>query len=242
MIRWDDEVLDVVDAAIARAAGGTPTVVVVDGDAGLGKSTLLDTVGERATASTGWQPKRSTARRPSRTTSWPARVDLTNAGGQLTPVLAAQRLRARLDAAATSGPVLVTIDDLQWADRESVDTLLAVISGQSGDALLVCVGSRPLEPGRHEGWRRWIARPGRAERIALSGLAEDTAVDWVRAQRAEISRDVARRLWLRASGDPLYLGALVTENDAADLERMRGAAGTGRVPEAGQRADRRRLR
>lgn len=221
MIRWDDDVLNVVDAAIARAAGGTPTVVLVDGDAGLGKSTLLDTIGERATGF-DWlvtEAIDSAAAEPYDVLAGLG-LDLKRAGGQLTPVLAAQRLRARLDTAAASGPVLVTIDDLQWADRESVDALLAVISRTSGDSLLVCVGSRPLEPGRHEAWRRWIARPGRAERIALSGLAEDTAVDWVRAQRPEISRDVARRLWLHTSGNPLYLRALVTENDAADLEHM----------------------
>ncbi|HTW20767.1 MAG TPA: LuxR C-terminal-related transcriptional regulator [Mycobacteriales bacterium] len=225
MIRWGEEVLGTLDAAVARAAGGTPTVLVVEGAAGLGKSTLLDTVGERAAGFT-WlatEALETSAALPYDVLAGLG-VDPTaaTASGQLTTVLAAQRLRARIDDELSGdNPLLVTIDDLQWADSESVEALLAVVSRSAGDRVLIALASRALDAGQHPGWRRWSARPGRVERIELAGLSETLAVELVCERRPDIDRVTAARLWEHTAGNPLYLFGLVNEYAAGDLAQMR---------------------
>jgi hypothetical protein len=80
--------------------------------------------------------------------------------------VAAQRLRDVLD----DRPTLLVLDDLQWADPESVAVLCAVVGRAQGDRLLAGVATRPLSPDVHPDWQRWCARSGRAEVLSLTGL------------------------------------------------------------------------
>src|SRR5580704_13004485 len=158
MIRWPDDLVERIDAAIARAEGGTPTTIVVEGEAGIGKSTVLDLIAERATGFRRFATEAfdATSTVPYETIAGLG-IDVTGAGPDvpLTPVLAAQRLRGLVDDAGPDTATMLTVDDLQWADEESVNVLVALMSRASGDRLLLCVGSRPLPLDAHPLWRRW---------------------------------------------------------------------------------------
>lgn len=221
---WSDGQLAAVDAALASADAGTPTTLIVEGAAGTGKSTLLDEIVERTERFRTFVARsyESAVARPYDVLSTIG-VDAFDAesGRPLSPTLVAQRLRTVIDDLGDGGAVVIVVDDLQWADTESVDALVALMSRAEGDRLLLVVGSRPLEPGQLDGWRRWAARPGHAQRLELAGLARDDAVSLVRELAPRTSRDVATRLWEHTAGNPLYLRTLVTDYDATQLAALR---------------------
>jgi DNA-binding CsgD family transcriptional regulator len=224
MIRWPDALVERIDAVISRADGGTPTTIVVEGDPGIGKSTVLDLISERAVGFRRFATEafEATATVPYDTI---AGLGIDTAGAApnepLTPVLAGQRLRALLDEADQAAATMLTVDDLQWADEESVNALVALMSRASGDRLLLCVGSRPLAPDAHPLWRRWSSRPNRVEHLDLTGLNREQAADLIRAAHLATDDETVDRLWEHTGGNPLYLSSLVAEHDAAALASMR---------------------
>ena len=162
---------------LARAAcEGAGGVVVVAGAAGIGKSRLLAEAGQRAAAA-GLLVAAGGADELNRVTSWGmllralAASDppiMTSADLESLRRLTDQRLavvermRAAVEQAAATRPLLIVLDDLQWADPAS---LLAVGS------LPVALFSYPV------GWllalRPWPASPaldGVLERLEKAGL------------------------------------------------------------------------
>lgn len=122
---WSAGELLVVDEALAAARAGAPGVLVVEGVPGVGKSTLLDEVAGRAE---GFGVRMAEAAEGaaapySLLAQWGALISPTVLGGQVQPFVAAQQLRALTDELASSGPVLLLVDDLQWADEESVEAV-----------------------------------------------------------------------------------------------------------------------
>ncbi len=67
---------------------------------------------------------------------------------------ASQGLRDLVNTLSPTGPVLILVDDLQWADQESVESLYWLVHRAYGDRLLVVLGSRPEGPGSRGAWRR----------------------------------------------------------------------------------------
>ena len=217
--RWDPALLDRVSAAIGRAAGGRPTVVVIEADAGMGKSGLLDELVDRAGAfvtvrAEGFET--SAAVPYAVLARWG--VDLTVAqGAKLSPVLAAQRLRELIDRAERT---LLVLDDLQWADPESIDVVIDVLTRAAGDPVLLAIGSRPLDAEVLPAWQRWAARPERVERVELTGLGLPEATSLVLDLRPEADPETVQALWQHTGGSPLYLRALVDEYDPSELTGM----------------------
>ena len=121
----------------------------------------------------------------------------------LTPQIAAQRLRTRVDALAERGPVLLVVDDLQWADPESVDAIVALMSRLDGDRLLLVVASRTDAGDVHENWQRWSSRPGRVQRVRLDGLTHADTAELIHELRGAVDPATAQALWQHTSGNPL---------------------------------------
>ena len=82
------------------------------------------------------------------------------------PFVGAKLLHELLDRHADGGPVLLRLDDLQWADRESVEALTWMLQRASGDRLLVAIASRPLPSTIHPAWQRWSSGRGRVMPVA----------------------------------------------------------------------------
>lgn len=181
--------LQLLDDLAARAAGGEPQLVFIEGGPGLGKTRLLGEVVARL-AATGWVTLRGDADElPTappygpfvaalRSYSDAHGVDAVRAlAGDWTPhlatVLPELRDRARAaraaragtaDAAAVAeawaqvvrslaamGPVLVAIDDLQWADEASRELLRYLRRRLRGSPLLVvCADRGDAGPGRDD--------------------------------------------------------------------------------------------
>jgi len=142
---------------LAAAAQGAGSVVVVTGEAGIGKTRLLRSAIEQAAATglrTGWGDAADSRQAAPLMTLMSALFtgpgplldrarlrELPSAQEQRFWLL--QQLAALLEAAALDGPLLICLDDLQWADP---GTLAAVRSlpGQLADLPIIwMVAVRP---------------------------------------------------------------------------------------------------
>ncbi|WP_173035065.1 helix-turn-helix transcriptional regulator [Phytohabitans flavus] len=212
---WHPEQLDDLEGAIRRARTGEPTTLVVSGPAGVGKTSFLDDLVARAADFT------VLAAEGLEDDGFPysvlAQVGVAvRGGGDVDPFVMAQRLRAVLDSCG-GRPVLLRVDDLHWADAESVNALLWLLRRAAGDRLLVAVGARPLDADQHPAWQRWLGNRRQVVRIELSGLSRDQVATLVAADGRAVPEGFPALLWEHTSGNPLYLRALLDEYEPAEL-------------------------
>ena len=109
--------------------------------------------------------------------------------------------------------VIVAIDDLQWADRESLDLLSLLLAGRDRDARMLFLLSFRPEGGPFREVLREITRsmpPGRVQSILVGPMTEEEQEDLVRAlvggQVANM--DVSGHFWADSEGNPLLLAEL----------------------------------
>ncbi|CAN5466063.1 LuxR family transcriptional regulator [soil metagenome] len=106
--------------------------------------------------------------------------------------------------AAHQAPLLVSLDDLHWLDRPSVDTLAFVARRIAAEPMLLLCTSRSVSAllGDHE-TITWIE---------LGGLPDAAADALLRSRAPDLQPTLRRRILERSDGNPL---ALVERGDAA---------------------------
>ncbi len=230
-----DAELAALDAAAERAAGGGVEIVLLAGEAGSGKTTVLEHLraGLRARGWTalalscpetdgappGWPwaaaLRALAATSPPRDPA-PLAALLTDdappeSGGDPT----GNRFRLHravagwLGEVAAAAPLVLTVDDLHRADRETVSLLLDLLPALEGSPLLVVAGHRPEESQSLAGVLAALARrspvPLRLrglDRAAVDALVDGWALTPVDARtRAAIAA--------RADGNPFHVRELV---------------------------------
>ena len=233
--------LAVLEAAAAAARSGQPKVVLVEGDAGIGKSALL---ARFASGLAGATVLRASGDEAELLLPYGIAGQLLasarGAGGGPPGLLAAE-LNDRVDPLAVGadlvawfgqfrGMVLAIIDDLQWADGPSARALLFAMRRLHADQVLVVVSARPGELSRlGEGWQRFLAGDHRASRVRLAGLGPAEVVALGRALGVgELPRRAVGRLLEHTGGNPLYCRAVLEEAGIAGLDRPGGALGVPR--------------
>ena len=130
-----------------------------------------------------------------------------------------QALLAALGGRPPSGPGVLLVDDLQWADDASLDLLTYLVRRLRGHRLVILVTWRGEEVPRGHRLRRLLAeaqRAGMATRLPLGRLDEAEVAELVRAMapgRAETARDLYRE----TEGLPFflveYLAAMTASGD-----------------------------
>ena len=166
--------LAVLRAAVGDAGAGRARAVILEGEAGIGKTTLLDAVAELASgeglavargaaveleadrpfgplvAALDLQPGSKDPRRRALAALVAGRP-AGSSGGGLAATVPESRYRAvdaicgLVDALAHVQPLAVLIEDLHWADEPSLLTLRRLLRA-TGLPLLVVVTTRPPEP------------------------------------------------------------------------------------------------
>lgn len=254
-----EPLLDVLCTGAARAIGGAhPTLAVVTGDVGLGKTRLcrtLETVlrsrfpAARLVSLRAHEPLGGAAEETLRQllrvlmdlpaaapedqgrellgarvgrTRWAAVALALGWLGEDAPevrrsgaapgVLRSEVVRAggeAMRAAATAQPLLVVVDDAQFADETTLDILEFATLAESWVPLWVClVGRDSLEVSRP----RLGRRAGTRQRVGLDPLQDADAVVLCRALLAPLEHVPSRAVDLlvrRAAGNPLHLVELV---------------------------------
>lgn len=227
---WRQDQLDLATEAIRAAGSGVPTALSVEGDPGQGKTSMLREVELRAD---GFHVLRAEGIEALADVPYAVVGQWLPEAAALagtTPFQVAQQLRTIVDRLANTGPVLLSIDDLHWADPESVETVAWVLRRAAGDRLLVAGGTRPLRPPAQPVWRRLVQQQGTV-RILLDGLRLPEASELCRTTHPELDDALAARLWEHTGGNPLYLLALADEFTPQEL------AGAEQLPAPGDLTD-----
>lgn len=202
--------------AIALADAGTPTVLDIEGDAGFGKTHLARRIAQRFPAGSVLRATayEDTQRDP---LSLIEQLGVDTAGLSPNALSASRAVGARLDAVRGEGLLVVILDDLHWADPESIDAVGVLMERMAGDRLLIVAGHRP-QGARHA---RWVARLDDAPsvvRLALTGLDDDATLALLRRADPAADPGLARALRQHTGGSPLFLRSLLHEHPAAELQ------------------------
>ncbi|MFJ7154467.1 BTAD domain-containing putative transcriptional regulator [Streptomyces sp. NPDC101118] len=219
-------------AAADRARGGRAQVVVVSGEAGIGKSSLLEAA-VRQLPGQGWLV--GSGQCPETDGAPPGRAwfdmlpDLARTASpgpyadELSPLLApgtagdsaqpegspARRFRLHrallgwLRDTAVRQPLAIVLDDLHRGDSESVELFL-LCAEELRDVPLLLVGSYRTGEGDLTGALARLAACSPV-RLALGGLSDGQAVELLRRGAAEMSDHAAVALAERAGGNPFHL-------------------------------------
>jgi DNA-binding CsgD family transcriptional regulator len=225
---WDSSQIETAGAAIEAARAGRPTLIAVLGEPGMGKTSLLREIARRASgfnvlpaegSQRGYQEPFGVLRYLG--------VDdvLTPAGVPKDPLVATQGLRDLVDSLSPSGPVLILVDDLQWVDPETIESLFWLLDRAHGDRLLIAVASRPESAGHTNAWRRLVHRASRGPGVRLTGLSLGQAKTMIaeldQSFDPDVDEAVAGRLWEHTGGNPFYLQSLLRQYGLAELAVMR---------------------
>ncbi|MFD6910448.1 BTAD domain-containing putative transcriptional regulator [Streptomyces virginiae] len=147
-----------------------------------------------------------------------------------------------LARAARERPVAVLLDDLHWADAETLALLSGAADLPAGTALLLVGAYRPEDAeGRLGDTLAGLARRAPA-RIALRGLAEEAVAELVRAMGGpRVDAEVLAALAERTGGNPFYVresarllgseGSLVALSEVPEGVRDVLRRRLGRLPE-----------
>ncbi|WP_327737819.1 AAA family ATPase [Streptomyces nojiriensis] len=148
-----------------------------------------------------------------------------------------------LGEAARGRPVAVVLDDLHWADAETLALLSGAADLPPGTALLLVGAYRPEDTdGRLDDTLAGLARRSPA-RIALRGLTEEAVAEVVRAVGGpQVDAEVMAALAERTGGNPFYVresarllgseGSLVALSEVPEGVRDVLRRRLGRLPEA----------
>jgi ATP/maltotriose-dependent transcriptional regulator MalT len=223
------EELALLDRCLVEAQRGEPRLVVLDGEAGIGKSTLLShfirSVPHAAVLrATGDEveslvPFGVVAQLVAGTEPAPGQRgalfrqtlddddDPLAVGNELVGIINALSRRSRI--------VVVAIDDLHLTDRPSAIVLRVAMRRARRIPLLALFACRPGEARRlGEDWARFVSGDHRVTRLRITGLARHELVSLAEALGAgRLSAWAAARLLEHTGGNPLHCCALLEELD-----------------------------
>ena len=243
-------------AMVAAVAAGTGGVIWLEGEPGIGKSSLLAAGlagAEQAGCQLGWSVADELGQRfPLRTildcldvdrrSTDPRRAELADSlhgpANALLPgadpvTAAVDKLLAFVEGLCTDGPLLLVVDDLQWADETSL-LVWHRLSRATGRLPLLLVGSARTLPRRpHVAQVRLAAEAEQGYVVTLEPLSANDVVDIVRLSVGAPPGPELTGLTARAGGNPLYVrelldslareDAITVAEGSADIPRSRVA-------------------
>ncbi|MDW3213639.1 MAG: BTAD domain-containing putative transcriptional regulator [Ilumatobacteraceae bacterium] len=245
-------------AALDRARTGSGAVIVIDGEAGVGKSALALTLANAAAASgmsvgIGHSPETRDA-----PALWPWAQVLRQLGGErdagedagiigstgmigdddAAPAARRTRVVRRIVDHAKAAPTLVVIDDVQWSDGPS-HHVLRLLADEAASAALLVIATRRVpaddeDPALVETMAH-LVRARASDRIHLRPLDADAGTRLVRDIAGPLSDELAATIHERSGGNPFYAVEL------ARLVTAEGPAASGGVPATVRDVVRRRL-
>lgn len=221
--------------ALDRAEDGAAVTVLVTGDAGVGKTALVQQACDGCAAGTivlmgGCLPLTNmvvpflalrSAFRDIRGGEADSAPRFLEAGqpAENVPLL----LDAWLDEVCAINPVVLVIDDLQWADQSTLDVLMYLVAGPRARRLALVATIRSTDIGEDHPLRRWLAdirrMPGTEELLLgnLDRVATGQQISSILGRPAHES--LVDDVYARALGNA-YLTRLLVSGLAADAHNV----------------------
>ena len=221
--------MSALDAALTAARDGKPQVVLIQGEAGIGKSSLVSEFlaarqGTPVVTASGEETEaflpygivqQLAAQAVAVSADALADLELLAMGppADTDPLLVGVELLVLFSFLQGSGAVAVVIEDLQWMDLMSARALLFAIRRLSADRVLMILTCRPGGLGHlGEGWGRFATSDRRATQLTLSGLDVGELGALCRIiGRTGFSGRTFRRLREYTGGNPMLVRALLAE-------------------------------
>lgn len=237
--------LDALLAALDTAVDGGGGVAVVVGESGIGKTRLVEELAAVARSrgvGTAWVRCPESGAIPP---FWPVvqlagqipgTVDLelpTTDGSDADMPSSVFALYDTVSAslARMASPLLLVIDDLQWADADTLRMLGHVVGALESAPVLLAVTVRPTDrdagPALVDGLAA-LVRAQRAVHVQLGGLSPSAVADWLdRRSGTGVPAEVAATVHERTGGHPLFVKELsellASEGCLDDVEAVRRA-------------------
>ncbi|MER7577524.1 AAA family ATPase [Streptomyces sp. NPDC126514] len=224
----------VISEHVQQAVSGVPWLIVVEGEPGIGKTSLVrralddheDVAIWSASGAASEQDlsfgvldqllrhadRNALAQQTLISGGLPAGAATMAVGMELVEFLAAE---------AEKQPLVLVIDDVQWVDDESLTALALVLRRMWTERILLLVTARvrgdPSEEGAHSDWARLTRGAAHVKVLRLSGLSAADVHDLAQASGTALSSAAAWRLWMHTAGHPLYVRALLADVTAMAL-------------------------
>jgi DNA-binding CsgD family transcriptional regulator len=208
---------------ITRAEAGQPWLVAIEGDPGMGKTSLarrclaqapglkvLAARADQAESDLDFGLVDQLLRAAGGT---PQPMLLTGeAGSAASSFAVGAHLLGVLGEQQATGTVAILIDDLQWADRRSVEALTFMLRRLSVDPVVALVMYRGPSDRLDEAAQRMLGSIENRLRISLGGLGPDEVAALTAALTAEsFDGNAVQWLYRRTGGHPLYLRTVLSE-------------------------------
>ncbi|HEX6420499.1 MAG TPA: AAA family ATPase [Acidimicrobiales bacterium] len=196
--------------AFVAGAGAAGRLLVVVGEAGIGKTCLVDELASSAAAAVRVVRGRADEHDPVAFGLWRgplSQLDLPRPGTDRSVPANEERWEVvdlLASALRTAGPVLVVLDDLHWADDDSLWVFEHLLDRVGGAPVALVAATRPRSEARAARWHNLYRR---AEIIALDGLDVPEVAEL--AERLGAPPSEAERLWRHTGGNPLFVRELV---------------------------------
>jgi len=207
---------------LTRVEAGQPWLVAIEGDPGAGKTTLARRCLAQASGL-----KVLSARADQAETDLdfgvidqlfraaggavPMVTSTSGAGSAVSSFSVGARLLEVVGGQQATG-VAVVIDDLQWADRRSVEALTFMLRRLSVDPVLAMVIYRGSSDHLDEAARRLLGSVENRVRVPLGGLDLDEVAALAAVLTAgSLDEEAVQRLYRGTGGHPLYLRTVLSD-------------------------------
>ena len=208
---------------LARVEAGQPWLVAIEGDPGIGKTALarrclaetaelrvLSARGDQAEADLDFGIVDQLLRAAG--DGLPAEMLTGGTGSATSSFAVGARLLEVVGEQQGTGALAVVIDDLQWADRRSVEALTFMLRRLSVDPVVAIAIYRGPGDRLDEAAQRMLASVENRLHIPLGGLSREDVASLAATLRAgSLDDEAVRRLYRRTGGHPLYLRTLLSE-------------------------------
>lgn len=221
-----------VERRLTAAKDGRGALVLISGEAGIGKTSLAAAAGERARAMGAavavgrcyegsgapafvpWQDVLADLRAAGAVELGPLPPPFGDGPQAQTAYGLMHTVAERLGAAATSRPLVLLLDDLHWADPDTLELLWFVTRNLAAAPLVVLATYRAEEIRREHPLYAALPRLVRdrpVETIHLEGLSPLDTARLVEASYGPCSVELADHLHARSEGNPFFITELLRD-------------------------------
>lgn len=112
---------------------------------------------------------------------------------------------------AANRPLVIVLDEMQWADATSWDALEHLLTQLDTDRMMICLAHRPDSAYETSPHRQMLKRHNITRELTLSRLTREEVKQWLEAafHRQQVGREFLAFLYRHTEGNPLFIAQLL---------------------------------